>query len=79
MGFFPADNPEVCIYIAMDEPKGPSHLHQGGQVCAPVFKQVAEKVASYMNIRPDREPEPPALAGTAGAVPVAKTTALRAP
>lgn len=64
VGFFPADNPEVCIYISMDEPKGPSHLHQGGQVCAPVFHQVAEKVASYLNIPPDKVPEAPLPTGS---------------
>ena len=68
-GFFPADNPEVCIYIAMDEPHDPAGLHQGGQVCAPVFKQVAEKVASYLNIKPDRGMDAPAPA--AGPAPVA--------
>jgi cell division protein FtsI/penicillin-binding protein 2 len=52
IGFFPADNPEVCIYLSMDEPKG--NLHQGGQICAPVFKQLAEQVASYLNIKPDK-------------------------
>jgi cell division protein FtsI/penicillin-binding protein 2 len=56
IGFFPADNPEVCIYISMDEPKG--NLHQGGQICAPVFKQIAEQVASYLNIKPDKGPDP---------------------
>jgi cell division protein FtsI (penicillin-binding protein 3) len=57
IGFFPADNPEICIYIAMDEPRG--DLHQGGQVCAPVFKQIAEKVANYLNIRPDKGADQP--------------------
>jgi cell division protein FtsI (penicillin-binding protein 3) len=52
IGFFPADNPEICIYVALDEPKG--SLHQGGQAAAPVFKQIAENVANYLNIRPDK-------------------------
>jgi cell division protein FtsI/penicillin-binding protein 2 len=50
IGFFPADDPELCISIVMDEPKDG---HYGGQVAAPVFKQVAERAASYLNIRPD--------------------------
>ena len=77
VGFFPADNPEVCIYIAMDEPHGPSHLHQGGQVCAPVFKQVAEKVASYLNVRPDKGIDLPGSEGTNGQG--IKTVAYRTP
>jgi cell division protein FtsI/penicillin-binding protein 2 len=50
IGFFPADNPEVCISVMMDEPK---HEHYGGQIAAPVFKQIAESVANYLNIRPE--------------------------
>jgi cell division protein FtsI/penicillin-binding protein 2 len=50
MGFFPADNPELCISIVMDEPK---KGYYGGQIAAPVFKQIAERAANYLNIRPD--------------------------
>jgi cell division protein FtsI/penicillin-binding protein 2 len=50
IGFFPADNPEVCISVIMDEPK---HGYYGGQIAAPVFKQIAESVANYLNIRPE--------------------------
>jgi cell division protein FtsI/penicillin-binding protein 2 len=50
IGFFPADNPEVCISVMMDEPK---HGYYGGQIAAPVFKQIAESVANYLNIRPE--------------------------
>ena len=56
IGFFPADNPELCISVVMDEPKGG---HYGGQVAAPTFKQIAERTANYLNIRPDREDEKP--------------------
>jgi len=51
IGFFPADNPELCVSIVLDEPK---HGYYGGQVAAPVFKQVAELAANYLSIRPDR-------------------------
>ena len=50
IGFFPADNPQVCISIVMDEPK---EGYYGGQVCGPVFKEIAERCASYLNIAPD--------------------------
>jgi cell division protein FtsI/penicillin-binding protein 2 len=50
IGFFPADNPEVCISVVMDEPK---QGYYGGQIVAPVFKQIAEGVADYLNIRPE--------------------------
>jgi len=52
VGFFPADDPELCIAIVMDEPK---KGYYGGQIAAPVFKQIAESAANYLNIRPDRE------------------------
>jgi cell division protein FtsI/penicillin-binding protein 2 len=50
VGFFPADDPELCISIVMDEPKDG---HYGGQVAGPLFKEVAERAANYLNLRPD--------------------------
>jgi cell division protein FtsI/penicillin-binding protein 2 len=50
IGFFPADNPELCISVVMDEPK---QGYYGGQIAAPVFKQIAEAAADYLNIRPE--------------------------
>jgi cell division protein FtsI/penicillin-binding protein 2 len=56
VGFFPADDPQVCISVVMDEPKD---SHYGGLVAAPVFHAIAEQAANYLNIKPDPEPEPP--------------------
>jgi len=53
IGFFPADEPELCISVMLDEPH---EGYYGGQIAAPVFKRIAEQVASYMKLRPDREP-----------------------
>jgi len=50
IGFFPADHPEVCISVVMDEPK---EGYYGGKVCGPVFREIAERCASYLNIPPD--------------------------
>jgi cell division protein FtsI/penicillin-binding protein 2 len=50
IGFFPADNPELCISVVMDEPK---EGYYGGRVCGPVFREIAERCASYLNIPPD--------------------------
>jgi len=50
IGFFPADNPEICISIVLDEPK---EGYYGGQVAGPIFKEIAERSANYLNIRPD--------------------------
>jgi len=60
IGFFPADNPQLCISIVMDEPK---EGYYGGQVCGPVFRDVAERCASYLNIPPD---SPAPLVANAG-------------
>ena len=50
IGFFPADNPELCISVVMDEPK---EGYYGGKVCGPVFRDIAERSASYLNIPMD--------------------------
>jgi cell division protein FtsI/penicillin-binding protein 2 len=50
IGFFPADNPQLCISVVMDEPK---EGYYGGKVCGPVFKDIADRCASYLNIPPD--------------------------
>lgn len=52
IGFFPADNPELCISIVLDEPK---EGYYGGQVAGPVFREIAERTANYLNIKPDIE------------------------
>ncbi len=76
VGFFPADNPEVCISVMMDEPK---QGYYGGQIAAPVFRQIAERVANYLSIKPqdDEGPSaPPTLAVPLDSRPL-KTAAAR--
>lgn len=48
VGFFPADNPQYsCIVVIKTKPHAP--LHYGGQLAAPVFKEVAtELYAMYV-------------------------------
>ncbi len=55
IGFFPADNPELCIAVTLDEPK---NGYYGGTTAAPVFKQIAESAANYLNIPPEEGREP---------------------
>lgn len=52
IGFFPADNPEICIAVVMDAPKEGGHAF-GGALCGPVFHEIAQRCASYLNIPPD--------------------------
>jgi len=57
IGFFPADEPELCIAIIVDDPSDRNRYY-GGTVATPAFKKVAELCASYLNIRPDLNPDP---------------------
>ncbi|HSH96427.1 MAG TPA: penicillin-binding protein 2 [Roseimicrobium sp.] len=52
IGFFPADNPELCISVVMDEPK---QGYYGGQTAAPFFRNIAERAANYLNIPPEAD------------------------
>jgi len=51
IGFAPADDPAVVIAIVVDEPRGA--MRYGGQVAAPIFREIAEKVLPELNITPD--------------------------
>jgi cell division protein FtsI (penicillin-binding protein 3) len=52
IGYFPADNPELCISIVMDAPKEGGRAF-GGALCGPVFSEIGKRCASYLNIPPD--------------------------
>jgi cell division protein FtsI (penicillin-binding protein 3)/stage V sporulation protein D (sporulation-specific penicillin-binding protein) len=53
IGFMPVDHPAfVCLVMVDDAQVGPD-MNYGGQVAAPVFRQIAEKTASYLNLVPD--------------------------
>ena len=54
VGFFPADRPELCISVFLDEPKLPNYY--GGLTAAPAFRNIAERAAKYMAIQPDLPP-----------------------
>lgn len=53
IGFFPADQPEVCIAVTLVKPR---NGYYGGRVAAPVFRQIGELVGQYLKLRPDKEP-----------------------
>ena len=52
VGFAPVSNPQVAIIVVIDEPAGAYH---GGDVAAPVFREVAEQVLPSLNVMPDIE------------------------
>jgi cell division protein FtsI/penicillin-binding protein 2 len=60
IGFFPADEPELCISVVLDEPKLLSYY--GGHTAAPAFRNIAERAAKYLAIKPDLIPSEPQVA-----------------
>jgi len=51
VGFGPVDNPRFVILVMIDEPSGASYY--GGQVAAPVFREVARDILRYLEIPPN--------------------------
>lgn len=49
VGFAPADQPKVVIYVAVDDPKG---LQFGGLIAAPVVKNIMADTLRYMGVEP---------------------------
>jgi len=54
-GFAPVNNPAITVAVILDSPSGP---HQGGQVSAPVFQRVAQRVLEYLHTPHDVELPP---------------------
>src|SRR6185369_12140346 len=78
IGFFPADDPELCISVFLDEPDPKAYY--GGETAAPIFKAIAERAAAYLSIRPDVTPElPPSDLVPTRAESVAQQTAVSTP
>ena len=48
IGFLPADNPQVVVYVAIDNPKGV--VQYGGTVAAPIAKAILEDCITALNI-----------------------------
>ncbi|MEK6691916.1 MAG: penicillin-binding protein 2, partial [Nitrospirota bacterium] len=47
VGYLPAEDPKISIIVVVDEPKGAIY---GGSVAAPIFKEIAEQVLTYLKI-----------------------------
>lgn len=47
VGFAPADQPRIAVFVGIDEPVGP---YFGGQVAAPVFREIVEATLQYLEV-----------------------------
>jgi cell division protein FtsI (penicillin-binding protein 3) len=52
VGFAPVSNPQAVIIVVIDEPAGAYH---GGDVAAPIFREVAEQILPILGVMPDIE------------------------
>ena len=52
IGFLPATDPKVIIYVVIDSPKGWGIF--GSTVAGPVFRDIATEVVKILNINPDK-------------------------
>jgi cell division protein FtsI (penicillin-binding protein 3) len=59
VGFAPAERPALAMVVTIDEPRG--HYY-GGEVAAPVFRNIAEQGLRYLAISPDQELTPTQVA-----------------
>lgn len=81
VGFAPADDPRIAVYVGIDEPGG--KFYYGGQVAAPVFRRIVEKSLQYLKVpgKPGEIPEsvqaklpPKAASGELASVECAEDT-----
>lgn len=53
-GFAPANNPQIAVFIALDEPK---YYSTGGSGAAPVAGRIFENILAYLNVDPEYSDE----------------------
>jgi cell division protein FtsI/penicillin-binding protein 2 len=66
VGFVPAANPAISIVVVIDDPKAKAYY--GGQVAAPVFREIARRVLLYLKQFPEFDPSKKVLTARAGSV-----------
>ncbi|MBF0369901.1 MAG: penicillin-binding protein 2 [Magnetococcales bacterium] len=55
LGFVPNEKPRIVIFIGIDEPEG---KYYGGQVAAPVFREIAQEVMPLLAVMPEKTKKP---------------------
>lgn len=53
-GFAPVDDPKVAVFISVHNPQG-KYGHYGSQVAGPAFRNMAEDILYYLDVRPQTE------------------------
>ena len=56
VGFLPANNPQIVVYVAIDNPKGV--VHYGGTVSAPIAKSFLTSAIEILDINPSKDVMP---------------------
>jgi cell division protein FtsI/penicillin-binding protein 2 len=56
VGFVPVDKPVLSIIVVLDDPKTRTEEQYGGQLAAPVFREIARRALRYIGVRPHRAP-----------------------
>ena len=56
IGFMPADNPQIVVYVAIDNPKGV--VQYGGTVAAPIAKGIFESYIEINDLEPVKDGMP---------------------
>jgi cell division protein FtsI (penicillin-binding protein 3) len=51
VGFVPVGQPRLTMIVVLDQPK---EGYYGGQICAPVFRDIARKLLRYLRVPPER-------------------------
>lgn len=54
-GFMPADDPAFVCYVVVDAPTTTEVSHYGGTIAAPIYSNIAKRLAAHMNL-PQTEP-----------------------
>jgi cell division protein FtsI (penicillin-binding protein 3) len=70
-GYLPADHPEFVGLVVLDDAQTTPEENFGGKVAGPIFSQIAEKAARYLDLQPQE--------GILKALPVERTVIRTAP
>lgn len=57
MGFAPAEDPEVLVYVVVDHPNLEGEAQANSHLATEIFKNIMEEILPYMNIYPESTDE----------------------